>query len=174
MKAKTVAVLLLGVACVVSADPGSREDVPWTLETLVERVPPLEHDVTDRWPMITREHFTQKAGDNPHSRGEPLAAEMYRALVSRGPGETIQLHPKYIPMALAMQEAGAGDRHGGRRCVDSRRFVLDPGNAPGSTATVWGRFISRPLLADIGRQPTHARQRLEAPVRCHPLPNSQA
>ena len=84
-----------------SADPGSREDVPWTLETLVERVPPLEHDVTDRWPMITWEHFTQKAGDNPHSRGEPLPAEMYRALASRGMGETIQLHPKYIPMAGA-------------------------------------------------------------------------
>lgn len=54
-------------------------------------------------------------------------------------------------MALGMQEAGAGDRHGGRRRVDSRRFVLDP-MRPWSTAAVWGRFISRPLLADIGRQ----------------------
>ena len=94
--------LLLCVAAVRAADPV----IPWNLETLLQRIPPLKHDATGRWPMVTWEYFATKDAPQGFDKGIPLSPEMYRELAKRGLAQAIRMKEQCIPLALAMQQAG--------------------------------------------------------------------
>jgi len=103
--------VLLCVGLVMAGDAGcalaAEEEVPWALQSVIERVPPLKNDATGRLAMITWPPFVLGAEDNSFREGKPLAAEYYKALAERGLTQKIRLREAYIPMALAIQEAGA-------------------------------------------------------------------
>jgi len=100
----------------------AEEPIPWNLETLFQRVPPLKHDATGRFAMVTWERFRLSAEDKSFEEGKPLPVEMYRELARRGLTQCLPPDEKYIPTALAIQEAGG-----------QVIFVQgDGGNSPGS------------------------------------------
>jgi len=102
VSALVLGALLLGGAVVQAADP----PIPWNIETLLQRIPPLKHDPTGRLPMVTWEAFVTKDAPQAFNRAEPLPAEMYRELAKRGLAQCIRMNERYIPVALAMQQAG--------------------------------------------------------------------
>lgn len=77
---------------------------PWNLPTVLQRIPPLKHDVKGRWPLLLWIPLEMKSGD--HDRGQPLPVEVYAELRKRGLALPIGLNEKFIPMALAMQQVG--------------------------------------------------------------------
>lgn len=99
---------LLLVGCAHSAETPKPEPVPWTLPTLLQRVPPLKHDATGRFPMICIEPFKLTPTDASYNEGKPLPPEMIRELARRGLTQWIPPREKYIPYALALQKEGAG------------------------------------------------------------------
>ena len=80
--------------------------IPWDLPTLLQRIPPLKHDPTGRLAMVTWDRFRMSADDKSFEQGTPLPAEMYRALAARGLTQALFPDEKYLPMALAIQQAG--------------------------------------------------------------------
>jgi hypothetical protein len=57
--------------------------------------------------MITWECFKLSPDDRSFHEGTPFPAEVYRGLAQRGLAQFVRFNPKYIPMAQAMQKAGA-------------------------------------------------------------------
>ncbi len=66
-------------------------------EEIAGKIPPLEHDRGERWPMI----LWDSVGF------EPLSAEVHQALLARGIVQHIRMETKMIATAKALQEAGA-------------------------------------------------------------------
>lgn len=73
---------------------------------LTARIPPLAHNATGRWPMVTWIPFLATATNDLFSKGESLSPDDYRELARRGLTQAIRLDEKFIPMALALQQAG--------------------------------------------------------------------
>lgn len=120
----TVWMVLAGMA-LVSLAGAAEAPVPWDLPTLLQRVPPLKHDATGRLAMVTWDRFLASADDKSFTEGKPLPVEMYRELARRGLTQALFPDEKYIPMALAIQEAGG-----------QVIFVQgDGGNGPGAEAS---------------------------------------
>ncbi len=107
---KTVLVVLaihccqpdLAINRAAAADP-----VPLTLPALFERVPPLKHDASGRWPMICIEPFRLSADDNSFAQAKPLPAEAIRELLKRGLTQHIPPRTNYLDYAKALQAAGS-------------------------------------------------------------------
>ena len=102
-------VMVLGAHAIQAAEPvkaAPGEEVPWSLQTFLQRVPPLRHDPAGRLPLITWEPFRLTPEDTAFDEGKPLSDEMYREIGKRGFTQRIPLNEKYIPMALALQQAG--------------------------------------------------------------------
>ncbi len=116
-----LALTLCGGGAVLAAE---ESPIPWDLPTLFERVPPLQHDASGRLAMVTWQRFRMSAEDKSFEEGKPLPVEMYRELARRGLTQALFPDEKYIPMALAIQEAGG-----------QVIFVQgDGGNGPGGEA----------------------------------------
>jgi hypothetical protein len=94
--------LLIVVGCATPAE----EELPWRLENVFKRVPPLKHDAAGRLAMITWPPFVLGPEDTSFQRAEPLPELYYKGLAERGLAQKIPLKDNYIPMALAMQKAG--------------------------------------------------------------------
>ena len=101
--------ILIGLALVLSTGlaVAAEAPLPWDLPTLLQRVPPLKHDATGRLAMVTWERFRMSADDKSFEEGKPLPVEMYRELAKRGLTQALFPDEKYIPTALALQQAGA-------------------------------------------------------------------
>ncbi|OPZ87766.1 MAG: hypothetical protein BWY76_00302 [bacterium ADurb.Bin429] len=110
--------LLFGIAVAQEARD------PYEVANLLRQIPPLTHDATGRWPVICWEPFITTAKDNSFWQGTPLPVETYRELLKRGLAATVRLDAKYIPMALAIQQAG----------MPVIMMEGGGGNAPGSEA----------------------------------------
>lgn len=82
-------------------------EVPWTVPTLLKRVPPLRHDATGRFPMICIEPFKLDATDNSFAEAKPLPPPIIHELARRGLTQWIPPRENYIPFALALQQNGA-------------------------------------------------------------------
>lgn len=118
--------LLMGSLLVLAGSVALAEEapIPWDLPTLFQRVPPLKHDATGRLAMVTWERFRLSAEDKSFEEGKPFPVEVYRELARRGLTQALFPDEKYIPTALALQEAGA-----------QVIFVQgDGGNGPGGEA----------------------------------------
>ncbi len=101
------AILICAVLALCGAGAVAEEaPIPWDLPTLLQRVPPLKHDATGRLAMVTWDRFRLSAEDKSFEEGKPLPVEMYRELARRGLTQALFPDEKYIPMALAIQEAG--------------------------------------------------------------------
>lgn len=81
--------------------------IPWTLPALFKRVPPLKHDAGGRLPLICANPFVMGPGDHSFADGKPFPGEIIRELMKRGLTPYILPEDKYIPYALALQQAGA-------------------------------------------------------------------
>ena len=81
--------------------------VPYTVPEILKRVPPLAHDNSGRFPMISIAAFRMAADDNSWEGGKPLPPEAIRELVKRGFTQWIPPRESYIPYALALQAEGA-------------------------------------------------------------------
>lgn len=79
---------------------------PFTIQAVLQRVPPLKHDLAGAWPLLTWEPFREKQGDGAFERGEALSAPLCRELLRRGLTPAVRLNLRYLPMALALQKAG--------------------------------------------------------------------
>jgi hypothetical protein len=116
-------ILLVFGGLAAAADP----QIPWDLPTLLQKVPPLKHDATGRMAMVTWDRFRASADDKSFEEGKPLPVEMYRELARRGLTQALFPDVKYLPTALAIQQAGGqvifvqGD--GGNGC-----YSEDPGS----------------------------------------------
>lgn len=132
----------------VEIKPG--EDVPWSLESFLQRVPPLKQDPAGRLPLITWEPFRLAPEDKSFDEGKPLPDAMYREIGRRGFTQRLPMNEKYIPMALAIQRAGlpvvfmeGAGGNGPRPSEDAGHelpegFILEPGE---------GHFF-HPMLID--------------------------
>jgi hypothetical protein len=80
--------------------------IPWDLPTLLQKIPPLKHDGSGRLAMVTWDRFRLSADDKSFEDAKPLPPEMYAALAARGLTQALFPDEKYIPMALAIQQAG--------------------------------------------------------------------
>lgn len=89
-----------------AASPNENEWT-WTVDNIFKHVPPLKNDATGRLPMICCPPFVRDAKDTSYNKGEPLSADIYRELVRRGLTQHIKMDEKYIPIASALQAAGA-------------------------------------------------------------------
>ena len=67
------------------------------IEEFFNRVPELQHDRADRWPMIMWEGISL----------EPQPVEVYEKLLKRGLTQHVRMDPDMIPVALTLQEAGS-------------------------------------------------------------------
>ena len=109
---RTASALLLAAACAVVLVAGTLSEaadnpVAWTVSNVLARIPPLRHDATGRWPLITWEPFLSATNDRSFQRGEPLPPDVYRELLKRGLTQAIRMNEKYIPTASALQQAGS-------------------------------------------------------------------
>jgi hypothetical protein len=98
-----VATLLSGFISPASA----ADDFQWTTDRVFKRVAPLKNDNTGRLAMITWPAFVLGTNDVSFRQKAPLPPEAYKELARRGLTQRIPLHPDYIPMAQAIQAAGA-------------------------------------------------------------------
>ena len=87
---------------VFDVEPTSRErgeqiaSMPW-IEVIEKEVPPLKHELGDRWPLIMW-----------HSVGfEPLAAGQIEMLLARGLTQHLRMEEGMIEAAQALQKAGS-------------------------------------------------------------------
>lgn len=106
---RIIALVLFGSAALAlgaAADGAAEAPIPWDLPTLLQRVPPLQHDASGRLAMVTWERFRMAADDKSFQEGKPLPVEMYRELARRGLTQALFPDEKYIPTALAIQQAG--------------------------------------------------------------------
>jgi hypothetical protein len=79
---------------------------PFALDNLLKTIPPLTHDASGHFPIVTWEPFILKAKDNSFWEAKALPDDAYRELAKRGLAQTVRLDAKYIPIALAVQRAG--------------------------------------------------------------------
>ena len=79
---------------------------PWTVPTVLQRLPPLQHDAAGRWPILAWTPLELAPGDGAFDRAEPLPEQTYRELRRRGLAPFVRFEARYIPMALALQQAG--------------------------------------------------------------------
>jgi len=96
--------LLCAGGMALAKDPST---VPWTLPELFTRVPPLTHDALGRLPLIVIEPFRLTPEDRSFEEAKPLPAEVIKGLAVRGLTQWIPPDARYIPFALALQQAGA-------------------------------------------------------------------
>ncbi len=88
--------------------PPQGDDLEYTLGNILRRVPPLKHDANGRLPMITWPAFVTDANNRAaFQKGVPLEAAMYREMMKRGFTQRIPMKDTFVPMAAAMQAAGA-------------------------------------------------------------------
>ena len=101
-----VSAVWLMVSAGVTAQ-GRESEAAWSVEAVFKHIPVLRHDATGRLPMITWPAFVQGTNSTAFDRGEVMPAEIYRELARRGLTQRLRLDPKYVPMAVALQAAGA-------------------------------------------------------------------
>jgi|GEM_PF-627539 len=82
------------------------EEIPYTTETIFQRLPPLTHERGTRWPMVIWTPFCSGPQDTGFQQGKPAPLETYRELLRRGFVQPVRTDARYIPIALALQEAG--------------------------------------------------------------------
>ncbi len=95
--------MLCSVSLVLTTPSRAGERAPWSLELVLERVPPLKHDATGRLPMITWPAF--RSGDRDGIR-TPFSEDEYRELYRRGLTQRLPFDTNSLPAALVMQRAG--------------------------------------------------------------------
>lgn len=100
-----IAVCLLGFFTAMWL-PAQQATDPYVLDNLLQRIPPLTHDVHGRLPLVTWEPFIQSAKDDNFQKGVPLPTDLYQALAKRGLAQAVRLNASFIPIALALQQAG--------------------------------------------------------------------
>jgi len=93
------------VLCVIMSIPLFAQ-LSWDIDTLFKQVKPLENDLNGRYQVIVIEPFKMSADDRSYNDGIPLDKEVYEGLAARGLTQWIPPRTKYIPIALALQEAG--------------------------------------------------------------------
>ncbi len=144
--------VFLLTAISVSAADAPVQNVPWTVETLFKRVPPLTHDATGRFPMICIEPFKLSADDKSFAEAKPFPPEVIRELVKRGLTQMIPPRDNYIPFALALQKEGA-------------KIIMVEGNAfngPAEEEIPEGKGLHQ-LPADFVRDPDQPGQQQRYP-----------
>lgn len=108
IKNLSLGIVLLAASAAAAAEP---PDLEYTLANILPRVPALTHDANGRLPLIAWPAFVTDANRNAafqaFAKGVPLDAEMYRELVRRGFTQRIPMKDVFIPMAEALQQAGA-------------------------------------------------------------------
>ena len=98
------AVLALGMFA-WGAPPDAEQT--WTVDTVLQRIAPLTHDASNRWPMITWEPFLLATNDTSFQKGIPLPLTVYRELLRRGLTQAIRMNTNYLAIGKALQEAGS-------------------------------------------------------------------
>jgi len=78
----------------------------WDIETLFEHVKPMKNKLDGRYQVLVIEPFKLSADDRSYNDFKPLDKEVYEGLAARGLTQWIPPRTQYIPIALALQEAG--------------------------------------------------------------------
>ena len=107
MRGSMLVCLLVVAFALPAAAADDPDNLPWSLENVLSRVPPLKNDAAGRLPMITWPPFVIDADDRTWADGAPLDDSAYRELARRGLAPHIPcFNEKYIEMAKAIQGAG--------------------------------------------------------------------
>jgi hypothetical protein len=82
------------------------EDIRWTTDWVIKKVPPLKNDYAGRLPMITWPAFALSTNDKSFYEKKPFPPDVYKELAKRGLTQRIPLNTNYVAMAQAIQQAG--------------------------------------------------------------------